>query len=341
MALNNPNALLLLPAVLILLAIFGIKGWQKKRAAARAFSLDIPALRRKQIEKYVLLTMLAILVVSAAALPQVVLSSVAPPDKAGEIALLVDVSGSMAAQRAPNSPSRLARVQSLVGIIVDRLGELGHPRVSLHGFTDKARSLVPLVGKEDYGYLRKSIELLTIYAIPGRGSMLGQPLLDVIGKFSPATKTRIVVLFSDGEPFIGGEPVLRDEEMALAEKSVQKAQETGVIVVTVGIGEREGAKIPLYNAKGEFTGAYGQFQGGDYVTRLQDTLMRDISGRTGGQYFDEGHRGDLLAFLGKRMAAADSLDAPKQVLLQQSIAQWFLVAALLLLAVFARRHLFG
>ncbi len=341
MALSNPSALLLLPALWALLGVLGTKGWQKKSAAARAFSLELPALRRKQVEKYVLLSILSSLVVIAAALPQVVLSSVAPPDKAGEIALLVDVSGSMAAQRGVELPSRLTRVRSMLGVIVDHLGEMGRPRVSLHGFTDKARSFVPLVGKEDYGYLRKSIELVDIYSIPGRGSMLGQPILDVIGKFTPGTKIKIIVLFSDGEPFIGGQPVLRDEEKTLAEESVQKAQAAGITVVTVGVGEREGARIPLYNAKGEFTGTYGQFQGSDYVTRLQDSQMRDISARTGGRYFDEGSLGDVLSFLTNQMASADSLGTPKQILVRQSLAQWFLLAALPLLAVFARRHLLG
>jgi hypothetical protein len=342
MVFDNPGALLLLPALLVVLCVLGLWGWKTKKEIAGVFSLDAPPLRRKQAEKYVSAAVLGALLIVAMALPKTASSSFAPPEKAGEIALLVDVSGSMAAQKDIYSPNRLERVKPMLYEIVDHMEELGQPKVSLHGFTNIARSHVPFVGKEDYGYLKESIKkVLGINSTPGQGSTLGQPILDVAGKFSQGGAVKLIVLFSDGEPFVGLTRSLRDVEKALIDQAIKKANEAGITVVTVGIGEREGAKVPVFNAKGEFTGDYAKLQGADLVTYLEEEQLKGIAERTGGRYFTEDNRGELIPYLKDELASANSLSAAKEVKVYQSIAPWFLLAALPLWVIFARRHLWA
>jgi Ca-activated chloride channel family protein len=342
MLFDNPDALWLLPLLPVMLMALAWWGWERKKEIAGTLALDSTPLRRKQLEKYVTAAVLAALLVIAMALPKVASSSFAPPEKAGEIALLVDVSGSMAARKDVNSPSRLQRVKTMLYELVDHLEELGHPKVSLHGFTNIARSLVPFVGSEDYGYLRESIsQLLDIYAVPGQGSVLGQSILDVMGKFTPDGTVKLILLFSDGEPFIGATRGLRDQEKQLIEQAIQKANQTGIAVITVGVGEPEGAKIPVYDAQGQFTGTYAKIEGGDYVSYLEEEQLKDLAARTGGKYLNERNRGDLVPLIRDRLAPAASYSAGKEVRVYQSLAPWVLLAAFPIWILFARRHWLG
>jgi hypothetical protein len=78
-----------------------------KREIAELFQLDLQRLRRSQLTKYILAGVLMVLLTGILALPKLTFSSFAAPKKAGEIALLVDVSASMAAKKDLDSPNRL------------------------------------------------------------------------------------------------------------------------------------------------------------------------------------------------------------------------------------------
>ena len=91
--------------------------------------------------------------------------------------LLIDVSGSMAARENIDSPSRLERIKPILYDMIDNMEKLVQVKISLHGFTEITRSLVPFVGTDDYQYLKESIDkVLDIYATPGSGSSLGKSL---------------------------------------------------------------------------------------------------------------------------------------------------------------------
>ncbi len=340
MQFENPGALLLVPVLVIGFAILGVAGWKARRELAESFHLDTAALRGKQAEKYIIASLLGALLIMASALPVIVSSAISPPEKAGEIALLVDVSGSMAAQANLNSPSRLARVQAILVEIVDRLNELGQPKVSLHGCTNIARSLVPFVGPEDYGFLSESIQkVLGIYSTPGQGSVLGQSILDVLPKFSKGGTVKLIILLGDGEAFLGVTQGIRSEEEALLERAIQQAKEQGVTIVSVGVGELGGAKIPLRNSKGEFTGEYAKLQGMDYVTYLEEEYLREIAEQTGGVYLTEGNWREVIPLMRDKLALAAPAGVGKEVKVHHSMAPWFLLAALPVWIVFVRRHL--
>ena len=286
MIFENPGALWLLVVLPIFLLGLGLLGWMVKREIAELFKLDLRRLRRSQLTKYILAGVLMALLTGALALPKLTFSSFAAPKTAGEIALLVDVSASMAAQKDLNSPNRLQRVKPILDEIIDRMEELGEVKISLHGFTSVARSHVPFVSKEDYPYLKESAKkVLDSNSTPGQGSSLGLPILDVAGKFSQGKKVKLITLFSDGEAFSGGTLVGGTRGMQEAERisigqATRKATEEGIKVITVGVGEREGAKIPLLD-KGRFTGEYAKLRGLDYISYLEEEGLKEIASRTG------------------------------------------------------------
>jgi uncharacterized protein YegL len=340
---ENPGALWLLLALPPLLLGLGLWGWRAKKEAAAMFPLNLRRLMRKQVEKYIVAGVLMALLIVALALPKVTYYASAATEKTGEVVLLVDVSGSMAAQKDLDSPNRLERVKPILYEIIDSMEELGQVKISLCGFTSIARSLVPFVGKEDYPYLKESIrKVLDVYSTPGGGTSLGEPILDVADKFSIGDQAKLIILFSDGEPFVETKRGMTYRERDFIEQAVEKAVEEGIIIITVGVGEREGAKIPLYDSDEEFTGSYAIIQRGvDYISYLEKDNLEEIASRTGGEYFSEDNLGGLIELIKENLSPVNAEEVTKEVKVYRSIADWFLLASLPIWVVFARRHILG
>ncbi len=342
MTFGNPDALWLLLAMPPLLIGLGLWGWKTRKEAAALFPISLRWLRRKQIEKYAAAGVLMALLILTLALPQVGYYVSAATEKTGEIAFLVDVSTSMAAQKDIDSPSRLERVKPILYDIIDSMTELRQVKISLYGFTTIARSHVPLVGVGDYNYLKESIEkVLDIISVPGRGTSLGYSVQSVVDKLSKGDQAKIIILLSDGEPYYYLQQGMSYYERAKIERGVEAAVEEGVTVITVGIGESAGARIPLYDSDGEFTGGYSQLQGVDYVSYLEEESLEEIASGTGGQYFYEDDLNGLIDYIKDNLDSVDSGEANKDVKVYRSVAHWFMLAALPIWVVLARRHILG
>jgi len=339
MIFENLSVLWLLLALPFLLAGLGLGGWLAKREFVVTFRLNARRLQRSQVAKYGMAAILMGLLVAALALPKVAFTTIGAAKKTGEIALLVDVSASMGARQGLDSPSRLERAKPILYEIVDRMEGLGEVRISLHGSTSIARSLVPLVGVEDYPYLKESIsKLLDVQSTPGTGSSLGRPILNVEAKFPEDQRVKLVVLLSDGETFLGVTRGVSDVERGWIEEAVKKAGEEGIKVITVGIGEPEGARIPLYDTEGSFSGAYQKLQGIDYVSYLEEAGLKEVAVRTRGRYFSERDREELIAYIEENLSP-EATGVPEEFLDYRYVAHWFVLGALPVWVVLARRHL--
>jgi Ca-activated chloride channel family protein len=342
MSFENPDALWLLLALPPLLFGLGFWGWRAKKEAAVIFPLVLRRLRRKQAEKYIIAGVLMVLLIVALALPKVAYYVSAATEKTGEIALLVDVSRSMAAQKDLDSPSRLERVKPILYEIIDSMEELRQVKISLYGFTSIARSHVPFIGKEDYFYLKEAIKkVLDINSTPGEGTSLAKSIPNVIDDFSEDEQAKLIILFGDGEYFLNDTRGMTYREEISIERVVEELVEEGIKVITVGVGEAEGARIPLYDSDGEFTGGYAKLQGLDYISYLEEYVLEEIASKTEGEYFFEENLEGLIEFIIENLDSVNAEEVPKEVKFYRSIALWFLLAALPIWVVFARRHLLG
>ena len=333
MIFENPSALILLLVLPILLFGLGFWGWRSKKEIAGTFQLNLRRLKRSQIEKYLIAGILLALITGSLALPKLPFPSQAVPKKAGEIALLVDVSPSMAARKEPASPSRIERAKPILLEIIDRMQGSGEVKISLHGCTNIARSHVPFIGEEDFPYLKESVQkILDIHSTPGLGSSIGRPVLNAAEKFSRGERAKIIVLFSDGEVFSSRRRGIGDVERHYLEAAVKKAVQEGVKVVTVGMGEREGAKIPLGP-----TGGYASLGGVDYISYLEEEGLKEISSRTGGKYYFEGNRRGLLEWVEENLTRTEGGAGERKE--YQPVSHWFIIAALGIWAVLAKGFL--
>jgi hypothetical protein len=337
MSLENPEALWLIPASFFFLAGLAVLGWKAKKELGYLFRLDLDRMRLKQGARYGVAFVLVGLLAAALASPRLPFSILPAPTKTGEIALLVDVSKSMAASKDLKSPSSLERVKPILHDIVNHVQELGGVKVALYGFTSMARSHVPFVGKQDYPYLRASIDrVLDVNSIPGSGSGFGRPILDVSAKFSKGTKIKLIVLFSDGEAFVGVSRGMQGTERGFIEQAVTRARLEGIKVITVGVGEPGGAKVPIYNTEGRFSGEYARLHDADLHFYLRTEGLKEIASRTGGRYYAESDRRGLMGFIEDRLDEAPFEEVAGETTEHRSVARWLILACLPIWAFLAR-----
>lgn len=341
MIFENPNALWLLLALPpVFLGIYFL-GWIRRKEVAVAFPLILKTWRRKYLEKYAVIVALMVLLIIAVASPKIAVNVSATIEKTGEIVFLVDDSGSMGAQKDLDSPNRLERVKPILYNIIDRMGELGQVKIALFGFTNIARSLTPFVDKVDYPYLKESInKLLDIYSTPGEGTSFGEPIKNVIEKFSKGATAKLIILFSDGEPYSWDTIGMTDDEQRLIDHAVEAALNEGVKIITVGVGEKGGARIPIYDSNGKFSGSYSIIQKGVYyISYLEEKHLNGIASQTDGAYFFEDKLEGLIEYITENLDLANVDDANIETKNYISISSWFLFASLPLWVVFTRRYL--
>lgn len=340
MIFENQELLWCLLALPPILFILGLWGWKAKKEAAALFPSVLQHLNIRQIEKYIMAAVLMALLIIVLASPKVGYYATAEIEKTGEVAILVDVTRSMLAQKDLESPNMLERTKPIIYDVVNSMEKWRQVKVALFGLTNIARSHVPFVGIEDYDYLKATIKnVLDINSTPGGDTSFGKPILELAAKFSDGDHPKIIVLISDGEPFYWNLSRITDEERELIEQGVSACVKNGIKVVTVGVGEVAGARIPLYTSDGEFTG-YAKSDGKytDYVFYLVDDVLKELSFRTSGEYFAEEDTDELTEYISKYLETVE-VEVDEDVKVYNSISQWFILVSLPIWIVFIRRHI--
>ncbi|MBN1556900.1 MAG: VWA domain-containing protein [Lentisphaerae bacterium] len=180
-----------------------------------------------------------------------------------DLVIALDVSRSMLADDV--RPSRLARAKA---DLMDLIRDLRGDRAALVAFRHKAVLLCPLT--TDYGFLRQALDGADIGSAPRGETDLGAAIRASLDAFqSRSASHKAVILISDGEDLQGN---------ALA--AAAEAAERGIPIFTVGIGAREGSRIP--DPGGD--GAYATYQGKPVVTRLDHETLLAVARKTQGAY---------------------------------------------------------
>jgi Ca-activated chloride channel homolog len=239
--------------------------------------------------------------------------------------LALDISKSMFATDV--APDRLERERIFARRV---LRELPGDRLGLVVFAGRAYVLAPLT--VDHSALQLYLDALDPEIVSQGGSSLAAAIRQATDLARGPSETggdRAVILVTDGEAH-------DDEGQVLV--SADYAAEHGVRVHTVGVGTTRGSPIPEKNPRtGEVTGYKRDEAGEIVVSRLNETLLREVASRTGGTYVSlEDPRATSRV-----VAAVDQLQRQQNSSGRQvervDRYGWFVLLALLLLAADALR----
>ncbi len=203
------------------------------------------------------------LVIITLARPQLVNVEKEILNKGIDIMMVLDTSGSMAAEDfQPKNRLQVAK-DTMKEFISKRVSD----RIGLVIFGSDAYTQAPL--SMDYkiiGNLFDSIEL----SMAGDGTAIGMAIATGLNRLKSSTsKSKIMVLLTDGENNAGEIDPIRASKLA---------KDIGVKIYTIGIGKEGGAQIPYYHP------LYGKVYS-DVLTYLDEKTLKTIANNTNGSYF--------------------------------------------------------
>ena len=231
-----------------------------------------------------------------------------------DLVFALDVSKSMLAEDV--APSRLEKAKYLIS---KSLEELGGDRVGIIAYAGKAYPLLPIT--TDYTAAKMALSSASPDFIPTPGTALDQALEYSLGYFdkeSPASK--VLVIMSDGE----------DHEDNWQEE-LELVNEQGIKVLSIGLGTAQGGPIPEKQGK-SITGYKRDENNEVVITRLNESILREIATRTNGLYVNGNNTNNTLKALTETISGLNKAEIEEQVFTDyEDQFQWFLGAALILL----------
>ena len=265
----NPQYLWLLTTLPAFVALFLWALYNRRRRLARfgapttLAELMPDASNGRIVLKFVIFCTALMLLIFAAARPQ--LGSKLREEKAQgvEMMLAVDVSNSMLAEDF--EPNRLERTKYAINKLFDGLQQ---DRVGLVVFAGEPKVQLPITS--DYRMAKAFARRIDSSLVSVQGTAIGKALEQTLLAFSGDNhekQSRVVILITDGENH-------DDDAVAVA----KRAKEAGIKIFTIGIGTPEGAPIQI---NGEFI---KDEKGDMVVSKLNKQMLSEIAEITGGVY---------------------------------------------------------
>jgi Ca-activated chloride channel homolog len=231
-----------------------------------------------------------------------------------DIAVAMDLSGSMASEDFEVDGGRLSRIAMAKTVLKKFIEKRPNDRIGLIAFATDAYIAAPLT--LDHDFLFQNLDRLELDVIDGSHTAIGSGLSTAINRLRDLkSKSKIVILMTDGENNSG----------KLAPLTVAEAAQTlGVKVYTIGVGMRGNAPMPGRDIFGRKV--YQMIP----VDIDEDTLTK-IADLTGGKYY----RADNAEHFQEIYAEIDKLEKSEAVVKKYTefneLFKWFILAGVTLL----------
>lgn len=208
-----------------------------------------------------------VLIIIAAARPQLGRGEETTISEGIDIALCLDVSGSMLAEDF--TPNRLEAAKDVVKKFVR---EMDGNRLGLVAFAGKSFTQCPLT--TDYHIIEQLIDDLDTGTIPINGTAIGDAIGNAINKFvDEKAKSKVIILLTDGENNTGIDPEIISKV----------AFDKDIRIYVIGVGTPGGAPVPHF----DHLGRKSYYRQGSQLlkTHLEEEPLQRIASLTKGKYY--------------------------------------------------------
>ncbi len=232
-----------------------------------------------------------------------------------DIVFAVDVSKSMLAEDI--APNRLEKAKRLVSEIINQLGS---DRIGIIAYAGQAFPQLPIT--TDYGAAKMFLQSMNTDMLTSQGTAIDQAIQLATTYYDDEEQTnRVLVIISDGED--------HSEDATL--NVVEDATDAGIKIFTVGVGKAKGAPIPI-KRKGVLERLKKDAQGEVVITKLNETVLREIAEDGNGAYIDGSKTEEAVNYIKEQLAQMDKTEfEAKQFAEYKDQFQWFLGAGFLFL----------
>ena len=309
--------LLIIPVILVMygLFLFWQKQAQKKFANPNLLKqLSPDSSLFKGILKVLVLCLSLLFLVIALVNPKIGTRLETIKREGVDVVFAIDVSKSMLAEDI--APNRMEKSKQLVTQIINNLGS---DRVGIIAYAGSAYPQLPIT--TDYSSAKLFLSQMNTNMLSSQGTAIREAIELAKTYYNDEEQTnRVLFIISDGEDHVG-------EAANIAEQ----ANEEGIRIFTIGVGDTAGGPIPL--KRNGIIQSYKKDQNGETViTRLNEETLKEIASEAKGEYIYGKNTADVLEKVQELLNNMDKKEfEAKQVADFKDQFQWFLAAGLLLL----------
>ena len=166
------------------------------------------------------------------------------------------------------------------------------------------------------------LDIMSTNLIPVQGTNF-ERAIEVASKAykGEGKQQKVLIIITDGENH-EGEPV----------EAANLAAENGIIIYAIGIGSPDGEPIPMRDSNGLFLGYKKDPDGSVVVSKLDETILREISKAAGGKYYHASPGGNELDLIYRDISGMEKKEYEgKLMTVYEERFQWPLVAGIILL----------
>ena len=224
-----------------------------------------------------------------------------------DIVFAVDVSKSMLAEDI--APNRLEKAKQLVTQIINNLAS---DRVGIIAYAGKAFPQLPIT--TDYASAKMFLQNMNTDMLSSQGTAINEAIRLATTYFDDEQQTnRVLIIISDGEDH-------SEEAASVAEE----ANEEGVRIFTIGVGDVNGGPIPE-RRNGVIANYKKDSQGETVITRLDEETLKSIASLANGVYINGKNTNEVVETISEILNAMDKKEfETKQFSDFKDQFQWFL-----------------
>ncbi len=266
--------LLLLPLVLVAVGLLVWRLQRVRKSIALLASVERQGflLRgvsyARHVVKFVLLTVGMLFLFLALLRPQWTKKEQVVEQQGRDLFIAFDISRSMLVEDF--KPNRLEFAKKKIHALLNRLE---CERAGLILFSGATCVQCPLTS--DYASFFMFLDQVDVETISSGTTALDQAIGRALDSFKsmPTRKTKLLVIFTDGEDFSTNLAGIKAE-----------AARQGLVIFTVGIGTQEGGPIPVVDEQGRASGHQKDQSGKVIISRLNEEVLHSVAQQTGGKY---------------------------------------------------------
>jgi len=313
---KNPENLWLLISIPIIIGLYIFAQYLKRKQIKQLGDSNLIQKLIPDFSKYriifkfiVLLAVIALLIV-ASARPQTGSKVKTDAGRNREIMIALDVSNSMLAEDI--KPNRLSRAKQMISEIFHN-----NPadRIGLIVFAGDAFVQIPVTSSfTSVDVFLSSIDTETV---PVQGTNITKAIEMAEAMFDKTNNSeKLILILTDGE---------NHEQKAI--DAAKKAQQSGLIISTVGVGKKHAVPIPDIE-----TGDYKKDKNNKVVlTKLNDIILTQIANAGGGKYFEVGNYFSDLKKIQNQIDGLGKTNGKTEIEEYADLFPYFIFIALILL----------
>jgi Ca-activated chloride channel family protein len=323
------------PYLLLLLLILPILAWLKgKRGQPPAFVyssvqlvrsiLNVTQTRSGGFLSALRWFILALFII-ALAQPRLTKSETKVTASGIDIAVALDMSGSMASEDFEVGRGRLSRLDMAKQVLKKFIEKRPSDRIGLVVFGTQAYIATPLT--LDHDFLVRNIARLELGAIDGNQTAIGSGLSTAINRLRELkSKSKIVILMTDGQNNAG-----KMAPLTVAEA----AQSLKIKVYTIGVGMQGQAPMPVHDM-------FGMKRYQMMPVDIDEDTLQKIANMTGGKYYRADNAQKFQAIYGEIDKLEKTEAEVKKYAHHNELFAWMIAPGLatLLVELFLRHTLF-